>query len=242
MALDAPTAPLGNVALALEMMNRLVNTPDHLTPLGVFYGFPGYGKTKSFNFAANRHSALYLEVGASWTLKKFCQIVLKELGETPEKTVSDMVEQIIQTIAIETRPLILDEFDHITNMGEKSVNVVREILDKARCPIILIGEEGLPGKLKKWPRFDSRVRAWVAAKACTVQDAVSLAKLYAGDVVFNEPVLADMVSQAKGVTRRVCHGIETVREMAEVKGLTEITMEDVAGKAYWQSRPNMRRL
>ncbi|HAS88150.1 MAG TPA: DNA transposition protein, partial [Desulfovibrio sp.] len=211
------------------------------TPLGVYYGFPGYGKTISLTFAANRHSALYLEIGASWTVKKFCQTLLRELGVKPTKTVADMVEQIIETMSMETRPIIIDEFDHITNMGEKSVNIIREILDKARCPIVLIGEEGLPGRLKRWPRFDSRVRSWVAAQPCTVDDAQKLAQLYASEIRIDEAVLADMTAQASGVTRRVCHGIETVREMAAVKGLTKVDLKDVADLPYWQSRPTARR-
>jgi len=243
MAQDALTAPLSNVILAFEMLNRLVDTPEHLTPLGVFFGFPGYGKTKSLTYAANKHGALYLEVGASWTLKKFCQVLAGELvgrGEI-KKTVTDLVEQIIEALAMESRPVIIDEFDHVTNMGEKSVNTIREILDKARCPIVLIGEENLPARLARWPRFDSRVRSWVAAQPCTVEDAVHLADMYAREIKIEEAVLADMTAQASGVTRRVCHGIETVREMAAVKGLTTVTMKDVAGQPYWQARPTMRR-
>ncbi|WP_319778416.1 ATP-binding protein [Maridesulfovibrio sp.] len=241
MALDAHTAPLTNVTLFTELMNRLVNTPAHLTPLGVFYGFSGYGKTRSATFAANRHGALYIEVGASWTLKKFCQMALKELGVIPTKTVSDMVEQLIETLAIETRPLIIDEFDHIARMGEKNVNIIREILDKAQIPVVLIGEEYLPSSLKRWERFDNRVRSWVAAQPATVNDAKHLARLYAPELTIAAPVMEDMATQANGIVRRICHGIETVREAASLKGLTEVELKDVAELTYWQTRPAARK-
>ncbi len=242
MALDANTAPLSNVALFAELMNRLINTPAHLTPLGVFYGFSGYGKTKSATFAANRHGALYIEVGASWSLKKFCQSALKELGAVPANTVADMVEQLIEMLAIETRPLIIDEFDHIANMGEKSVNVIREILDKAHTPIVLIGEELLPNRLKRWERFDNRVRSWVAAQPASANDAKHLAKLYAPELTIADPVMLDMAQQANGIVRRICHGIETVREYASLHGLKEVALADVADITYWQSRPSARRI
>ena len=241
MALDAQPALLTNVTLFTELMNRLLNTPDHLTPLGVFYGFSGFGKTISATFAANRHGALYLEVGASWTVKKFCQMALKELGVVPAKTVTDMVEQLIETLAIETRPLIIDEFDHIARMGEKSVNIIREILDKAQIPVILIGEEYLPSSLKRWERFDNRVRSWVAAQPASVNDAKRLAKMYAPELTIADPVMEDMATQANGIVRRICHGIETVREAASLKGLTEVELKDVADITYWQTRPAARK-
>jgi DNA transposition AAA+ family ATPase len=234
-------APLRNISLFAEMMARLVNTPDHLTPLGVFYGWSGYGKTKSATYGANKYRALYLEVGASWTLKSFCQAALRELGVKASGTIPAMVEQIIETMATETRPMIIDEFDHVCGWGEKSVNVVREILDKSGAPIVLIGEEMLPTRLKRWERFDNRVRSWVAAQPADGNDAVHLARLYSRDVTIAPTLLADMAEQAGGVVRRICHGIETVREFAAVNGLSEVSMADWGNQPYWQSRPAVRR-
>lgn len=234
-------APLRNISLFAELMERLVNTPDHLTPLGVFYGFSGYGKTKSATYGANKHRALYLEVGASWTLKKFCQAALQELGIKGGNTIPDMVELIIEALSKETRPMIIDEFDHVCAWGEKSVNVVREILDKSGAPIVLIGEELLPNRLKRWERFDNRVRSWVAAQPADGNDAVHLARLYSRNVQIAPALLMDMAEQAGGVVRRICHGIEVVREFASVNGLSEVSMGDWGNQPYWQSRPTARR-
>lgn len=234
-------APLQNVSLFVELLDRLVTTPPHLTPLGVFFGFSGYGKTCSACFGANKHRALYIEVGASWTLKKFCQNLLKELGIPASKTVADMVEQLIEALSLRGSPLIIDEFDHVANFGEKSVNIIREILDKARTPIILIGEELLPSRLKRWERFDNRVRSWVAAQPVSFADTKHLLSLYAPNVQVSDGILKDLLEQSRGVTRRICVGIESLKEFSETQDIAEITMANWDKRSFFEPRPVARK-
>ena len=235
------TAPLQNVSMFSDLLSRLAETPSHLTPLGVFYGFSGYGKTSAACYGANKFRSLYIEVGASWTLKKFCQNLLKELGVPAQKTVSEMVEQIIEALSLKATPLIIDEFDHVANFGEKSVNIIREILDKARTPIVLIGEEMLPLRLKKWERFDNRVRSWVPAQPASTQDALYLSKLYAPELILAEPLLKELVAQTKGVTRRVCMGIEALKEFSATQGIKEIDLKTWGNRSFFEERPVARK-
>jgi len=241
MAESTTLAPLQNVSLFVELLDRLVDTPTHLTPLGVFYGFSGYGKTCSACFGANKHRALYIEVGASWTLKKFCQNLLKELGIPATKTVADMVEQLIEALSMRGSPLIIDEFDHIANFGEKSINIIREMLDKARTPIVLIGEELLPSRLKRWERFDNRVRSWVAAQPVNLSDTKHLLRLYAPEVQVTEGLLKSMLEQSKGVTRRICIGIEGLKEYAETQNIAEVSTTNWGERSFFEARPIARK-
>lgn len=234
-------APLQNVSLFFELLDRLVDTPPHLTPLGVFFGFSGYGKTCSACYGANKHRSLYIEVGASWTLKKFCQNLLKELGIPASKTVADMVEQLIEALSLRGSPLIIDEFDHVANFGEKSVNIVREILDKARTPIVLIGEEMLPARLKRWERFDNRVRSWVAAQPVNFADAKHLLGLYAPNVQATDGIIKDMLEQSKGVTRRICVGIEALKEFSETRDIQTISQSNWGNLPFFEARPLARK-
>lgn len=234
-------APLQNVSLFVELLDRLVDTPMHLTPLGVFYGFSGYGKTCSACFGANKHRALYIEVGASWTLKKFCQNLLKELGIEANKTISDMVEQLIEALSLRGSPLIIDEFDHVANLNEKSVNIIREILDKARTPIILIGEEMLPARLKRWERFDNRVRSWVAAQPVNFMDTKHLLSLYAPKIQVTDGIIKEMLEQSKGVTRRICMGIEGLKEFSATQNIKEISKANWGNRSFFETRPMARK-
>lgn len=250
-------APLTNVALFTELMDRVVNRPRHLPGLGTFHGFSGYGKTYSATYAANMYRALHVEVGASWTLKKFCQSVLKELGfvegrrrqdkqatcavDIMPKTIPDMVEQIIEALAIEERPLIIDEFDYVTSWGEKSVNVVREILDKSQAAIILIGEEALPNKLQTWERVHNRVLDWVPAQPANAEDTGILAQLYCPGVEVAPDLAERITALAEGRVRRICVNLERVREFAVSSGLQSVDLAAWGSRQLWTGRPPKRR-
>ena len=248
-------APLSNVALFSELMDRVVNRPRHLPGLGTFHGFSGYGKTFSAAYAANVYRALHVEVGASWTLKKFCQSVLRELGfvtkrrdpktaqavDVMGRTIPDMVEQIIEALAIEERPLIIDEFDHVTNWGEKSVNVVREILDKSQGAVVLIGEEGLPAKLMAWERVHNRVLDWVPAQPASCDDTLILAQLYCGGIEIAPDLAARITDLAEGRVRRICVNLERVREFAAGAGLDVVDLAAWGDRQLWSGKPPARR-
>jgi len=250
-------APLNNVALFTELMDRVVNRPRHLPGLGTFHGFSGYGKTFSATYAANTYRALHVEAGASWTLKKFCQSVLRELGfvegrrrrdqhsvqavDVMPKTIPDMVEQIIEALAIEERPLIIDEFDHVTNWGEKSVNVIREILDKSQAAIILIGEEGLPNKLQTWERVHNRVLDWVPAQPASQDDTHILAQLYCPGLHVASDLAGHITALAEGRVRRICVNLERVREFAASSGIDRVDLAAWGDRPFWTGRPPARR-
>lgn len=250
-------APLTNVSLFAELMERIMNRSAHLPGLGTFHGFSGYGKTFSAAYAANTYRALHVEVGASWTVKKFCQSVLRELGfvaskaqrdprsphaaDVMAKTIPDMVEQIIEALAIEERPLIIDEFDHVTNWGERSVNIVREILDKSLGTIILIGEEALPAKLQAWERVHNRVLDWVPAQPATEHDTQILCQLYC-DGVQVAPDLAQHITElAEGRVRRICVNLDRVREWAQANGQQTVDMQTWGDRPLFSGRPPARR-
>lgn len=230
-------ALLKNVILFGELMDRLIATPPHIPPLGVFYGFSGYGKTRSSIFTANIHQALYLEVGASWTIKQFCKHLCIELGIVPQSSTTEMVQDIIDVLQHNRKPLIIDEFDHIARLGVRSINIVREILDKASSPIILIGEHMLPTKLKRWERFDNRVRSWVAARPSDNEDTQKLAEFYAPDIEIEGALLEELCNKAGGITRRICIGIESMKEFAYTTGTNTVTVQNWGDKVFFDEHP-----
>lgn len=222
-------APLQNVALFTDLVQRVVNRPRHLPGLAIFHGFSGYGKTFSATYAANRHRAYYLEVGESWTKRKFCVALLTELGLSPAGTIADMVDQIIEQLVITDRPLIIDEADFIVSRGYHET--IREVHDKSGAPIVLIGEEMLPVKLQRFERFHNRVIDWVAAQPADLDDAQALAALYSPDVAIGRDLLELIVTRSDGRVRRICTNIERVRSEARLRGADSID------RAAWGDRP-----
>ena len=232
------TAPLSNVAAFGELVSRVVNRPSHLPGMATFHGYSGYGKTWAATFAANRHKAKYVEVGASWTRKKLVQSLLNEFGVKPAAVLGDMMDQIIETMAIDNLPLIIDEADHLLRRG--MIDLVREIHDKSGTPVILIGEEMLPTNLAKYDRVHNRMLDWLPARPADLDDVRVLAKLYAPEVRIEEDLLVEISETSGGRVRRAAVNIERVREFAGNHGLEVIDATLYTGELFSGLAPRRR--
>ncbi|MBC7168711.1 ATP-binding protein [Phenylobacterium sp.] len=221
-------APLTNVSLFAELVERVMDRHRSLPAIGAFYGPSGFGKTFAATYGAHKRRAYYVEVGESWTKAKFCKALLTELGVPPRGTIGDMVEVIIRHLMETARPLIIDEADHIVKRGY--VETLREIHDKSGAPILLIGEELLPHKLQVWERFHNRVLDWVPAQPCDLRDVGLLARVYAPGVAIAEDLAMLLLTKSEARARRVAVNLDRVREFAMLEG------RDAVDAAAWGDR------
>ena len=237
---NSTIAPLQNVALFTSLVRRVTERPAHLPGMATFHGYSGYGKTFAATYAANKFSARYIEMGESWTKKKLCAAVLTELGvQTQAKTIADQMDQIVEALAIDGVPLIIDEADYLATKG--LINLVREIHDKSGAPVLLIGEEGLPAALSKWERVHNRMLDWVPAQPATLEDARHLARLYCPGVTVEDELLSNIAEAASGRARRICVSLERVREMAATEGIEKIGMSQWGDRKFFRGQPPARR-
>ena len=178
-------APLQNVSLVNKALQRVVNRRDHLPGLITFFGPAGFGKTWAAIYAANKHRAYYIEAKEYWTRKALLTAILKEMGIRPDKTISEMADQVSEQLARSNKPLIIDEFDHIVRRN--LVEMVRSIYEGSNATILIIGEENVPTQLKKQSeRFHSRMLDWVQAVPPDLDDAKMIRKLYIDDVTIKD--------------------------------------------------------
>ncbi|EGJ49017.1 AAA family ATPase [Desulfocurvibacter africanus] len=233
-------APLRNVGLFHELVGRVTSRPAHLPGMATFHGFSGYGKTFAATYAANRFRAKYVEIGESWTKRKLCSAILAELGVPARGTIADMVEKIIEALAVDQVPLIIDEADHLCGGG--MVELVREIHDKSGAAIVLIGEELLPDKLAKWERVHNRMLDWVPAQPADLDDVRHLARLYCSGLEIGEDLLAKVAESSQGRVRRACVNLERIRERAATEGQEFMGLAQWGSEALFSGRPPARRL
>lgn len=225
-------AALRNVSLAMETMKHIVESAPNLPRMGVFFGRSGDGKSSAAAVVANQYRCVYVECRSYFTKKSLLLAILEELGVRPAKTIYEMVNQIGQELIDTRSPLILDEMDHIVEK-RGLVELVRDVYHVSNTPILMIGEEQFPKRLKRWERFDNRILDWTPAEACDLADAKKLARVYAPGVTIADDLLQEIVNRTRGVTRRVCVNIEQVR--VEVKN-TSPTGGGI-NLATWGSRP-----
>lgn len=211
-SVNTQLANLPNVALCMRALDHAINRPTHLPGIVAFYGYSGWGKTTSATYAANKTRAFHVEMKESWTRSAFTKAVLTEMGVEPKKTVYDMVNQIAEHLMMYQRPLIIDEFDHVVKRG--MVELVRDIYESSKAPILIIGEERLETKLRVWERFHNRILEWVPAQPADMRDARELCKLYCRDILIDDSLLQRILDLTHACVRRICINLENVRAIA----------------------------
>lgn len=220
------TAKIVNLGLVQIALNKLIERQDGLPGLGVFYGPSGFGKTTTTVVIANEVNAYYVQMRSAWTRKALLDKILMEMGITPMATVAAMLDQICAQLAASRRALIIDEFDYAAEKAGM-VELIRDIYEGSQVPILLVGEERLPNKLKKFERFHGRVLAWVAAQPVSMDDAKKLATIYASGIDITDEVLSELVRMAHGSVRRVCVNLTNILDHANTVGLSGIYAGDL---------------
>lgn len=232
-------APINNLNLVSIAMERLINRQDGLPGLGVYYGPSGYGKTTTTVAVANQTRAYYVQMRSAWSKKVFLEKVCFEIGIPAGRNLAASLDAICETMAASQRPLIIDEADYaITKAG--MVELIRDIYEGSQAPVLLVGEEMLPAKLKKFERFHGRVLSWVPAQAVSLSDAKLLAEVYAPELTFSEEALQELVNIAHGSVRRVTVNLVNLSEDAAVRGLDSISLPEIDKNKLYQGEAPKR--
>lgn len=233
-------APIRSVQAFLKLLRQVRNRGQGLPGMGTFYGPSGYGKSTAAIYAANAEGACLVQMKSVWTRKKLCQAILADLGVPATNTVSGMVDQISEQLAITGVPLLIDEADHL--VAKNMIEIARDIHESSFAPVILIGEELLPQKLKRWERVHGRMLRWTPAEPASENDMALLQKMCCPDVVIEDTLKALLMKQSGGSVRRICINLDLLREHAALNGLSAVRAEDWAGRAFYTGEaPTPRR-
>jgi DNA transposition AAA+ family ATPase len=235
---------LRNVASFMAMMTRLIERDLHLPGIGVCSSPSGYGKTWASIFAQNKTGAIRVEVGDTWTRRTLLRACWKELGASEADlrkrlSAADMAEKVIIALGEEEqRPLIIDEADKLVDRG--MIETVRELHEHSGAPVILIGEERLPGKLLTYERVHNRVLDWMQAQPCDAADTKLLADAFAPKLAIGEDLLDAIRAASQGRARRIVVNIQRVVEFARNKSLHTVPLEKWRGEFFTGEPPHPR--
>ena len=209
-------APLRNVAALTALIDRVQHRVPGLPGMACYYGWSGFGKSTAAIYAANKFRGVLVQVKSAWTKKSLCTAILTELGLPVKGNTADMVDRVAAALAMAGVPLIIDEADHLVT--RRMVEIVRDIYEGSQAPVILIGEELLPQKLREWERVHGRMLDWVAVQPADMADLNHLAPIYAPGVEIETELRSDVLKASHGSTRRVCVNLAQVHERAAVLG------------------------
>lgn len=233
-------APLANVARLQKLVLTCQNRVDGLPGLGCFYGPAGFGKTTAGVFVTNKVGACHVEALPFGGAKKLLEMIVTELGMRPTRTVSTLFDQAADALARSNRPLIIDEADQI--LTDRIIETVRHLHDKTLVPVILMGEEMLPQKLRRWERVNGRILEWVAAEPATLSDVGFLAPIYAPNVAISDELKAQLLAASTGSIRNVSTNLANLAAFAAVQGLTKVGVAEWKGQRFHTGQaPEARR-
>jgi DNA transposition AAA+ family ATPase len=212
------TANIHNLDLVRTAVERLTSRAHGLPGLAVLYGPAGWGKTTAALAVANEARAYFVQMRSAWTRKTLLEKVLCEMSIPASGTIPALLDMACAQLAASNRPLIIDEFDYCARSGAM-IELVRDLHEGAgSAPILLLGEELLPQKLKRWERFHSRVLAWVPAQPVTLADARALVPIYCPGLDVHDDMLTHLVGLAAGSVRRVAVNLAGIADAAAAEG------------------------
>lgn len=186
--------------------------------MGLGSGPAGRGKTETSKKMAVKSSAIYLppwnQRSPLMLLRELCFELAKE---TPGR-IDSCLNVISREMTRERRLIIIDEADLLPY---SILEMLRNLNERYSCPIILIGEAGLEGKLGARRRLSSRIRWKMEFKPVTQAD-ISLYFRKALDLEISASDTALVQRHCKGDWRPVLTLAVSIHRAMRASGLNEL--------------------
>ncbi len=216
-----------NVKRFFAALNDLRHRPGGLEGMGLLYGRPGEGKTTVISRAAGLHSGVYVRAGASWTMTSLLQTLTRELNLSPGHRRASMVDAIVEELSITPRPVFIDEADYLLRDRGTMLDVVRDLYDLSKAPIVMIGMETFARDLSSFGqgRMRRRISQFVEF---TGLDEVDSALVMRGlcDVALSDDLCHHVFKQLQGNVGNITIAVSRIEAVARANGLDRITLSD----------------
>lgn len=145
-----------NVKRFITMMNNLQNRPEGVPAMGLVYGEPGLGKTKTINWWAFKNDAILVRCTQLMTAKWLLNEILDYMTEIKPYYTSDCFNAVVRNLILNPKVLIVDEIDYLT-IDSNAIETLRDIHDKTNVPVILVGMTSANSRLKKFSHLYDRI-------------------------------------------------------------------------------------
>jgi hypothetical protein len=148
--------PTLNYKALTAAVNALINRDPSLPGLGLVYGQWGLGKSASIEYFYGQTDIYYVMAEALWSPRDMLQGICEEMNLLPEYRTVDRFNQICRELKKTGMPLFIDEADYLFKR-RLMLDTIKDMHERTRVPIILVGMENICGKLQKYGQFWSRI-------------------------------------------------------------------------------------
>jgi Cdc6-like AAA superfamily ATPase len=194
---------------------------------------PGIGKTAALKWLASQKKKrhyVYLRAKVTWSVWWFLTDLLEACGMPPDYRNGNMFRKILAHL--KSRPetvLIIDECEHALE-NKKVIETVRGLSDEADVSVILAGMDKAQHSIEAYPQLSSRLAAVVNFQPATIEDAKNIAMTLLEGVTIGDCLIAEVHRQCKGQMRILLNILARCEAEAKDKGISTLTLEDMAGK------------
>ena len=212
-----------NTFVATRNIERFMNAIGRLERRGapeaamvLVTGEAGHGKTRTIQWFAAQHDAVYLRGKATWTPHWVLSELATELGEHPARKNEDLFAQVLAQLAGEPRPLVVDEIEHALH-DRQCLDTIRDLSDLTEVPVVLVGMDGIDRRLRRHPQIYSRIATIVKFEALDRDDTKRLAETLC-EVEIDDAVIERVLGDSGGFVRDILIALAEVERYGRRKG------------------------
>jgi len=214
----------GNTRQFTAICDELTSPTSLIGPsLAMVTGPAGRGKTEAARHYAVNSAAIYIPPMNIRTPAMVLREISFELANLRPARTDACLSIIGEEMAKNRRLIMIDEADLLEM---KCLEMLRNVNERFACPIMLIGEEELKGKIGSRRRLASRIRRRVEFGAIGPQDIAYFFKT-ALSVKAGPDVTAIIHKHANGDWRPVLTTAIGIERAMKASNVTEITPEMV---------------
>jgi len=226
-------APTRSLTKYLATLQSLDSSGDQIL---LAYGPPGSGKTTAAGHSYVQQNGILLRCLTGSSQRALIFRLAKELSiSLKNSTNGEMLEQLIDAISQNPRPIFIDEGDRLFER-KALFESIRDIHDECRIPVVIMGASssagfvGVDSHVRKYPQLADRVSHWVKFEPADMTDLVALAGYYAPGLELTEGIQQRILKESQGNIRRIKFGLKRCVVLARRKKLTRVD-EGAFGKS-----------
>ena len=211
-----------NVKNFIGLVENMINKPKNIPKMGLVYGEPGLGKSKTALWLACKYDGIYLRASNLMTGRWLLEEMVKELDGIPRFLTSDNFNIVVKKLKQNPQIIFIDEIDYLMN-NYKSIETLRDIHDETDCPIIFIGMGLAHRKLERYKHLYDRFSEILKFEIFGIND---LSQIFGQ--LSEIPFTLDAIEYIHSKYNRFRQIVQLINQMeifAKDNNLTEITKE-----------------
>ncbi len=211
-----------NVRNIIGLLENLQAKPENVCKMGLVYGEPGLGKSQSALWLASKYDCVFVRATNKMTTRWLLEEIAKELDEIPRFLTADIFNQCVLALTKSPRPIVIDEVDYLLN-DFKNIETLRDIHDKTKCPVVVVGMGLAHKKIEKFRHLFDRFTETVKFETFNLADAKAIVEELS-EVPFSADAI-EILHKKHNRFRQIIRAIYQFEQIAKENNLAEITAE-----------------